>query len=84
MFKDVGFGMALKPLPKAHLLRWEITAALAIKVLLLLGLWFLIFRFMDRPATKPDIAVHFALPVGGLPAAPDHSSQSVQESRHVR
>jgi len=47
---------------KPNILRWEIAVALAIKLILLVGLWFIIFRWQDRPATKPDIAAHFALP----------------------
>lgn len=52
----------LKPIPKSSLLRWEIGLALLIKILLLTALWFLIFRWQDRPSTKPDMANHFALP----------------------
>ncbi len=70
-------------LPKPSLLRWEIVVALLIKILLLTGLWFLIFRWQDRPVSKPDIAEHFALPVVQA-SNPDISSQSTQESRHVR
>ncbi len=66
-------------LPKANLLRWEISVALLIKVVLLVGLWLLIFRWPDRPAGKPDIAEHFA-----LPAQSTASSQSNQEVNHVR
>lgn len=70
-------------LPKSSLLRWEIGVALLIKILLLTGLWFLIFRWQDRPVSKPDIADHFALPA--VPTSnPDFSSQPQQESRHVR
>lgn len=68
------------PTPKPGLLRWEIGIALLIKVILLTGLWFLIFRWQDKPATKPDIAAHFALPAGQA----DFSSQPQKESHHVR
>lgn len=68
-------------LPKPNRLRWEIGIALLIKILLLLGLWFLIFRWMDKPAAKPDIAEHFDLPAA---ASSDFSSQSTKESRHDR
>lgn len=75
----------LKPaLPKSSLLRWEIGAALLIKILLLIGLWFLIFRWMDKPVSKPDIAQHFALPAVQTATPNDISSQPQQESRHVR
>lgn len=68
-------------LPKPNRLRWEIGIALLIKVLLLIGLWFLIFRWMDKPAGKPDIAAHFDLPAA---ASSDFSSQPIKESRHVQ
>ncbi|MFZ2727139.1 MAG: cytochrome oxidase putative small subunit CydP [Methylococcaceae bacterium] len=42
-------------------LRLEISVALLIKLLLLMALWFLIFRWQERPHTKPDIAAHFSL-----------------------
>ncbi|MFM8341481.1 MAG: cytochrome oxidase putative small subunit CydP [Methylomonas sp.] len=58
-------------------LRWEISAALLVKIILLVGLWFLIFRWSDRPTTKPDVAQHLLTnnPV---------SIQSTQEFNHVR
>lgn len=48
-------------LPKPNLLRWEISLALLIKIILLTGLWFLIFRWQEQPTDKPDMAKHFAL-----------------------
>jgi len=71
-------------LPKPSLLRWEIGFAMLLKTLLLIGLWFLIFRWMDKPTTKPDIAEHFALPAAQQAGNPDFSFQTTQESRHVR
>jgi len=71
-------------IPKSSLLRWEIGFAMLIKILLLIGLWFLIFRWMDKPTTKPDIAEHFALPTAQQTSNPAFSSQLNQESRHVR
>jgi hypothetical protein len=71
-------------LPKSSLLRWEIALALLIKVILLTGLWFLIFRWQERPTVKPDIAAHFALPAAPVQINPDFLSQPTQESRHVR
>ncbi len=62
-------------LPQPALLRWEISFALLIKVLLLIGLWFLIFRWQDRPADKPDMARHFALPASDSTPVSDFSSQ---------
>jgi hypothetical protein len=65
---------ASKPtLPKPYTLRWEITAALFVKLILLTGLWFMIFHWLQQPAEKPDIATHFALPAS--PNA-DHSTFS--------
>ena len=64
-----------------HALSWEISTALLIKLLLLIGLWFLIFRWSEKPANKPDIAQHFALPA--LSKQPDLSQPS-QENAHVR
>lgn len=77
---------SFKPrLPKPSLLRWEIAAALLIKVVLLTGLWFLIFRWQDRPAVKPDPAAHFALAPAKAAAAADFSSQPLtKEPSHVR
>ncbi len=67
---------ATKPsLPKPGLLRWEITLALFIKVILLIGLWFLIFRWLQRPTEKTDIAEHFALPSAQSAAHPGFPSQ---------
>lgn len=63
-----------KKLAKPNSLRWEISAALLLKILLLTGLWWLLFHWQDRPAVKPDIAVHFALPV----------SPSIKEVHHDR
>jgi hypothetical protein len=71
-------------LPKSSLLRWEIGFAMLIKILLLVGLWFLIFRWMDKPNDKPDIAEHFALPAAQPQSNPEFSSQLTKESRHVR
>lgn len=67
-------------LPKPSLLRWEISLALAIKIVLLTGLWFLIFRWTDKPASKPDIAQHFAL----KPAHAAPSTQAQKEYHHDR
>ena len=77
---------SFKPrLPKPSLLRWEIATALLIKIVLLIGLWFLIFRWQDRPAAKPDMAEHFALSPAKVLAPVDFSSQSIKkEPSHVR
>lgn len=76
---------SFKPsLPKPGLLRWEISAALLLKVLLLTGLWFLLFRW-QQPAIEPDISSHFALPTAETGTPPTSLSQpSLKESRHVR
>jgi len=69
-----------KPIPPSGLLRWEITFALLIKILFLVGLWWLIFRWQERPIHKPDIATHFALPT----ALANVSSQAQKEPNHDR
>ena len=52
-------------------LKLEITLAMLIKVLLLVGLWFVVFRFNGkRPDPQPDIADHFQLGPVAEPAAP--------------
>jgi hypothetical protein len=71
-------------LPKPSLLRWEIGIVLLIKMLLLTGLWFLIFRWQERPSVKPDIAAHFASSMLPTQVNPDFSSNITHESRHVR
>ncbi len=71
-------------LPKASLLRWEISLALLVKCLFLIGLWFLIFRWMDRPVGKPDVAAHFALPAMPSGDPSDIFPQQKKEPSHVR
>lgn len=66
--------------PAKNVLRREIGWALAIKIILLAALWFLVFRWQDRPAKPPDIAAHFALPG----SAADFSSQPHKELNHDR
>jgi hypothetical protein len=71
-------------LPRPGLLRWEIGIALLIKIILLTGLWFLIFRWEGQPApAKPDIAQHFALPAKHAAITSGLSSQSYKVSSHV-
>lgn len=77
-------GNTQQRIPKSGLLRWEIAIALLVKIILLTGLWFLIFRWPDQPVAKPDIAERFALPALQNPINPDFSSQPSKESRHVR
>ena len=43
-------------IPKPNRLRWEISLALLLKVMLLTGLWFLIFRWNPKPDQPADIA----------------------------
>lgn len=74
--------MLLKP----GTLRFEITLALLVKLLLLAGLWFLVFRWPGRPSAQPaDIAERFQLPTAlsrsGTAEAFSHPSQ---ETPHVR
>jgi len=65
-------------------LRWEIGVALLIKIVLLTGLWFLIFRWPDKPTAKPDIAAHFLPASPPTQVSPDFSSQNNKEFRHDR
>lgn len=74
--------MPLKP----GTLRFEITLALLIKLLLLTGLWLLVFRWPGRPSAPPaDIAERFQL-TGAMswPDTADSSSHPSQETPHVR
>ena len=69
-----------KTLPQTNRLRWEISLALILKVLLLTGLWFLIFRWPAKPEHPTDIAARFALPSLDSSNPP----QPPQEFNHVR
>lgn len=71
-------------LPKSNLYRWEIASALVIKILFLVGLWFLIFRWSDKPVTKPDIAEHLLQTAIQTQIQPEISSLTKKESNHVR
>jgi len=71
-------------LTKPRLLRWEIGIALLIKAALLTGLWFLIFRWPDKPVVKPDIAAHFIQVTPPSRVNPVFVSQPPEESRHDR
>ena len=73
-------------LPRPAALGWEILAALLLKVILLFGLWFLIFRWNDHSSsTQPDVAERFALPASRAAPNPPISSQpNHQEAPHVR
>ncbi|MEF3076274.1 cytochrome oxidase putative small subunit CydP [Methylobacter sp. Wu1] len=81
----IGSAKINRILPRPGLLRWEIGIALLIKIILLMGLWFLIFRWEGKPSTgKPDIAQRFSLPAKQSSITPSLSSQSYKEFRHVR
>ena len=70
---------------KPSTLRFEITAALIVKVLLLVGLWFVIFRFPGRePGERPDIAAQLLTPVDLQSAPPDSPTPQSSETPHVR
>ncbi len=72
-------------LPKTGRFHLELTAALILKVALLVGLWFVIFRFEGKkPAPQPDIADHFQLtPLPAKASGPD-SQPRPMETDHVR
>ena len=60
-------------LPRPGALRWEIAAALLLKIILLFGLWFLIFRWnANSSSTQPDVAERFALPASQAAANATH------------
>ena len=67
-------------IPKSNRLRWEISLALLLKIVLLTGLWLLIFRWYRQPDHSTDIATHLALPAQAITSI----SQSPKESNHVR
>jgi len=72
-------------LSKSSTLRFEITAALIVKVLLLVGLWFVIFRFPGRdPNARPDIAAQLLAPVDHQLPPPDSPTPKSSETPHVR
>lgn len=72
-------------LSKSTNLRFEITAALIVKVLLLVGLWFVIFRFPGRdPAARPDIAAQLLTPVDHQSPPTDSPTPQSSETPHVR
>ena len=67
-------------LPKPNRLRWEISFALLFKIVLLIGLWFLIFRWPEKADHPADMAARLALPTADSPL----SSPQPQEFNHVR
>lgn len=66
-------------------LRRELTLALLVKIILLVGLWFLIFRWQGKPAVPPpDIAAHFQLaPSTAVAPSASHPS-TFSENPHDR
>lgn len=74
----------LMTIPKPGLLRWEIGIALLIKIVLLTGLWFLIFRWTNKSVGKPDIAKHFTLTTTQTATSNILLPQAQKESRHDR
>lgn len=68
------------PIPKSNRLRWEISLALILKILLLTGLWFLLFRWQAKPEHPADIAARFDLPNLNVSS----TTQPTQEFNHVR
>lgn len=69
-----------KTLPQNNRLRWEISLALILKVLLLTGLWFLLFRWQAKPEHPADIAARLALPSLDVSSP----TQPPKEFNHVR
>jgi hypothetical protein len=71
--------------PRLYGLRRELTLALLVKIILLVGLWYLIFRWQGKPAVPPpDIATHFQLaPSTAVTPSVSHPS-TFSESPHDR
>jgi len=81
----IGSAKTNRILPHPKLLRWEIGIALLIKIILLTGLWFVIFRWEGKPSpAKPDIAQRFSLSSAQPSITPGFLSQSNKETSHVR
>jgi hypothetical protein len=74
----------LPTLPPVGLLRKQISLALCLKVLLLTGLWFLLFRWPERPQSKSDIASHFSLTTRQTPETTDSAILAAKEKPNVR
>jgi len=67
---------------KTGTLRFELTAAMVLKVILLVSLWFAVFRYGgEKAAPQPDIAEQFQLPAA---AGTSESPHSPLENTHVR
>lgn len=78
---------APKPFPaKPGALRRDIAIAISIKVLLLVALWFLMFRW--NGSVKPPEAEHmfatFAPPAPATDLTPSPSPSNTKEPTHVR
>ena len=72
-------------LPKTGRFRLELTAALILKVALLVGLWFVIFRFDgNKPAPQPEIAEHFQLSPQPVRTSGPIPNPRPMETDHVR
>ncbi|WP_150046504.1 MULTISPECIES: hypothetical protein [Methylomonas] len=54
---------------------WEIGVALSLKILLLIGLWFLLFRWLGQPLQQIDITRHFAPKDQATISAPSPATQ---------
>jgi hypothetical protein len=55
------YKVMLKPIwiPRSNALGRQIALAMLIKIVLLTGLWYLLYRWPEKPVAKPDIAAHF-------------------------
>ncbi len=73
-----------KKILRSNLLRWEIGIALLLKIILLTGLWFLVFRWEGKPKTKPDIVARFALQNSQSGQSSVFITHPTKESVHVR
>jgi len=71
--------------PPPNRFAWEIGLALSLKIVLLVGLWFLLFRWLGRPGQQTDITRHFAPKDQAIVSAPPLPLNfENKENRHVR
>lgn len=74
-------------LPRASALRWEIAAALCVKAILLVALWFLAFRGdgeSGHRSTRQDVAKRWFTSATTTMAPSSHFDSIHQEVFHVR
>lgn len=71
-------------LPRASTLRWEIAAALCVKTILLVVLWFLAFRDDGQRPARQDVAKRWFASATEIMAPLSRFDSIQQEVSHVR